>query len=156
MEVFFFSSCAAWDCNAGNSLCQAANPTLNQEFGFFLDSLCSFIVTKSTREKMESICSARKLKKQVILTTMNMYLNREIFYKKLAVAPDRSFLSLKHRGIVTKQQIGWRDLDHLRKLMEESPGEEDVDYKTSAFNREVQREEKEISCFKKVKLVPFS
>lgn len=84
-----------------------------------------------------------------------MYLNREIFYKELAIAPDRSFLSLKHRGIVTKQQIGWWDLHHLRKLMEESPGEEDVGYKTSAFNREVQREEKEVSCFKKVKLVPF-
>lgn len=58
-----------------------------------------------------------------------MYLNRAILYKKLAIAPDRSFLSLKHRGVVTKQQIGWWDLEHLRNLMEESPGEEDEDYK---------------------------
>lgn len=62
-----------------------------------------------------------------------MYLNRAVFYKKLAIAPNRSFLSLKHRGVVTKQQIGWWDLDHLRRLMEESPGEEDGDYKTEVL-----------------------
>lgn len=43
------------------------------------------------------------------------------------------FLSLKHREIVTKQQIGWWELDHLRRLMEESPGEEGGDYKTKVL-----------------------
>lgn len=85
-----------------------------------------------------------------------MYLNRAIFYKKLAIAPYRSFLTLKHRGIVTKQQISWWDMDHLRRLMKESPGEEDGDYKTEvlAIGRFV--EEKETDCFKKGKLVSFS
>jgi len=61
-----------------------------------------------------------------------MYLNTAIFCKKLAIAPDRSFLSLKHRG-VTKQQISGWDLDHLRSLMEEFPGEEDGNYKTKVL-----------------------
>lgn len=88
---------------------------------------------------------------------MNMYLNRVVFYKKLAIAPDRSFLSLKQRGGVTKQQISWWDLDHLRRLMGDSPGEEDRDYKTEVlaiwrFGEEKKRKQ---IAFKRGNWFPF-